>query len=79
MQNDILKRAILIFGGFYALKATPNRPVESVGVVHSRDSHGSLWGWALQGFSWDSHGSLWGWALQGFSRDSHGPRILTGF
>ena len=73
---------------FYALKATPNRPFESVGlgtpailtvvceVGHSRDSHSSLWGWALQGFSPQSVGlgtpgiltvvcvGLGGWALQ---------------
>ena len=83
MQNDILKRAILDFRRFHALKATPNRPVESVGlgtpgiftvvcgVGHSNNSHGSLWGCALQGFSRDSHGSLRGWALQGFLRDFH--------
>ena len=33
------------------------------GVGHSRESHGSLWGWALRivcevGHSWQSHGSL---------------------
>ena len=63
-----LKRAILDFRRFYALKATPNRPFESVGlgtpailtvvceVGHSRDSQSSLCGWALQGFSPQSVG-----------------------
>ena len=31
MRNGVLKRAILDFR-FYALKATPNRPVDSVGL-----------------------------------------------
>ena len=68
MQHDILKHAILDFRRFHALKATPNRPVEFVGlgtpgiltvvcgVGHSNNSHG-----ILTVVCRDSHGSLWGW------------------
>ena len=88
MQNGILKRAILDFRWFYALKAMPNRPVESVGLgaqgVSRRSvglaTPGSLKAVCGVGRSRESHGGLWGWALQGVSRQSVGlgtPGSLT--
>ena len=40
-------------------------------VGHSRESHGSLWGWALQGVSRQSVGI-------GHSRESHGSLLGLG-
>ena len=42
MQNGILKRAILDFRRFYALKATPNRPF---GSTHKRIRMASIRVW----------------------------------
>ena len=83
----ILKRAILDFRWFYALKATPNRPVESVGLGTpgnlTRFSRGILTVVCGIGHSRDSDGILtgnshWGWALQRFSRDSDGSLCGVG-
>ena len=39
MQNGVLKRAILDFRWFYALKATPNPPFGSCSSYPQSDSH----------------------------------------